>query len=280
MGLRRGGREQGGAVSPTRTGARAVVNGQRRHWRKPDLHLGDGWDDCAAAVVSDRLWRTGLVTVSGLTDAEAVADLASQVMDTSAYGGFGPYGLHAVCDTRRHAHRVDGAVLTRAPVDLHTCGAALPQPPRLVLLACAQEGLAGGETLLADSRAVFDDLAREHPEAAHALSLPGAAFFGRGEDAFAAPVLEAVTEERRMVRLRQDGLIRWPKDIQRHVPALRAGLARHRQETRLRPGEGLIMDNSRWLHGRTGFTGDRLFYRAEGNPRQPLPHDQRPGEAP
>ncbi|WP_367132806.1 MULTISPECIES: TauD/TfdA family dioxygenase [Streptomyces] len=237
-------------------------------------HLVDGANENAVEAIADRQWRAGLMTVTGLTSAAAVAEFAARVMDTSAYQGSGPYGLHGICDTRKDAHRADGAVLTRAPLDLHTCGAALREPPRLVLVACIHKASTGGATLLTDGRAVFDDLVRERPDAAHALSLPGAALFGRGPDAFAAPVLQVLADQRRIVRLRQDGLIRWPEHTQPHVPALRSRLTHYQRAIKLRPGEGFLLDNSRWLHGRTAFTGrNRLFYRAEGTPLIPMDSD-------
>jgi hypothetical protein len=38
---------------------------------------------------------------------------------------------------------------------------------------------------------------------------------------------------------------------------------------RLNAGQGYILDNHRWLHGRRAFTGQRVMYRVNGNP---LPH--------
>ncbi|UQI45904.1 TauD/TfdA family dioxygenase [Streptomyces sp. HU2014] len=263
-------------MSTVRAGAPAAVNGRRRSTRLFESLLVNVWGEDAAGVIADRLWRVGLVTVSGLTTAEAVADFAARVMDTSAYDEGGLFGLHGIRDTRQHTHRVDGAVLTRGPVDLHTCGAALPEPPRLVLVVCFRKASRGGETLLADGRAVFDDLLREQPDAAHALSLPGAASFGRGADAFAAPVFQILAGKRRVVRLRQDGLIRWPEHTQPYVPALRARLARHQRVIKLRPGEGYLLDNSRWLHGRGPFAGNRIFHRAEGSPLIPMDSDAWP----
>ncbi|MCD9145983.1 TauD/TfdA family dioxygenase [Streptomyces albireticuli] len=263
-------------MSTVRAGAPAALNSRRRSPRLFESLLVDVRGEGAVDVIADRLWRAGLVTVSGLTTPEAVADLAARLMDTSPYDEDGPFGLHGIRDTRRHTHRVDGVVLTRGPVDLHTCGAVLREPPRLVLVVCFKRARSGGETLLADGRAVFDDLLREQPDAAHALSLPGAAIFGRGADAFAAPVFQVLADQRRVVRLRQDGLIRWPEHAQPHVLALRARLARHQRVIKLRPGDGYLLDNSRWLHGRGPFIGNRLFHRAEGTPLIPMDSDAWP----
>ncbi|MGK5543539.1 TauD/TfdA family dioxygenase [Streptomyces sp. URMC 127] len=254
-------------MSSAHASAAPKINGQPRQRRSPRLfkaHLVTGWDGDGLKVIVEQLERTGLVTLTGLTTAQDVADFAAQVMDTSPYPGAGPYGLHGICDTREHAHRIDGAVLTRGPVDLHTCGATLRWSPRLVLLACAQKARTGGEVLLADGRALNVDLLRSRPDAAQALSLPRAAYFGSGTQAFFAPVFKIRAGRLSAVRLRQDGFLRWPEHTQPYVPVLRSLLARHQQAISLRSGEAVLLDNARWLHGRTGFTGNRLFYRAEG----------------
>ncbi|MFI0912455.1 TauD/TfdA family dioxygenase [Streptomyces abikoensis] len=257
-----------------------AVNGQRRNARLFKAHLVPGWDDDAGQVIADQLERTGLVTLTGLTSAQDIAGIAAQVMDTSPYQGEEPYGLHGICDTREHAHRIDGAVHTRGPVDLHTCGAALRWPPRLILLACVQKARKGGEVLLADSRALYVDLLRSRPDAAHALSLPRAAHFGLEAESFFAPVFKLLAGQLDAVRLRQDGFVRWPEHTQPYVPVLRSLLARHQQAITLRPGEAVLLDNARWLHGRTAFTGNRLFFRAEGAALIPTDGEVWPGVEP
>lgn len=221
----------------------------------------------ATDLIAQRIQQTGLVTVSGMTDVADIAGFAARVMDQGEYQGTGPRGLHEVRDSGQHVHRADATERTRSAMDLHTYGAALAKPPHLALVVCLRADVDGGESLLADGEAVFYDLAGERPEAAHALSLPDAAHFGTGEQAVRAQVFQARTGQRRSVRLRQDGLIHWSKRSQPHLPALRSALDRHRHVIDLSPGQGYLIDNHRWLHGRTRFSGDRLFFRAEGEAR-------------
>ncbi|MFI9311024.1 TauD/TfdA family dioxygenase [Streptomyces triculaminicus] len=252
-------------MNPAHVTAPSKINGrQRRSPRLFNTHLVTGWDSDAPQVIAEQLERTGLVTFTGLTTAEAIADLAAQVMDTSRHQTGGSFGLHWISDTRAHAHRADGAVRTREAVDLHTCGSIQREPPRLVLLACVQKGRTGGELLLADGRAVFADLRQRRPDAASALSLPRAAHFGHGADSLFSQVFKLVAGQVSGVRLRQDGFIRWPEDTQPFVPVLRSVLAEHRRAIALRRGYAVLLDNARWLHGRAAVTGNRLFYRAEG----------------
>ncbi|MFE4977674.1 TauD/TfdA family dioxygenase [Kitasatospora sp. NPDC056651] len=50
-----------------------------------------------------------------------------------------------------------------------------------------------------------------------------------------------------------------------------------RLRLRLAPGHGVVLDNHRLLHGRTGFSGERLTLRALGDPHPALgPRPERP----
>ncbi|MFQ6197058.1 TauD/TfdA family dioxygenase [Streptomyces sp. NPDC000405] len=257
----------------------AVADDERYGRRLFDARRVNAAHPELADTVHRQLEAAGLVTFTGLHSVHAVNDVVAEVMNTASFQGPGPYGLHEVRDTRRHAHRADAVDLTRASVELHTSGAALRKPPRLVLIACINPGHMGGQTRLADGHAVFGDLLRERPDTAHALSRKGASLLGRGDDVFPARVFTVRVDRAPVVRLRQDGLVRWPTDSQPHLPVLRNYLALSTMSVTLRAGEAYLLDNHRWLHGRTAFTGPRHFYRAEGKPRRRLRDDAWPGEA-
>lgn len=50
------------------------------------------------------------------------------------------------------------------------------------------------------------------------------------------------------------------------VPLLRAEIASHGQTFRLGAGEGVLLSNTRWLHGRDHYAGDRTVLRVLGDP--------------
>ncbi|WP_309112798.1 TauD/TfdA family dioxygenase [Saccharothrix sp.] len=54
-----------------------------------------------------------------------------------------------------------------------------------------------------------------------------------------------------------------------HLVTLRAAIDQHVTDLDLSAGQGYILDNHRWLHGRRAFTGHRVVHRVNANP---LPH--------
>ncbi|MFE2727183.1 TauD/TfdA family dioxygenase [Kitasatospora sp. NPDC059327] len=214
------------------------------------------------AVLRER----GLVRLGRLGGRDDVLYAARRLMSGLwRHRDAGPDGLTVIRDIGRHDGRAGFAGLGRGDLDLHTECAQQPQPPRLLLLACARAGDAGGESLLLDGRAILGALAGLHPAALEALSAPRAAFFG-GADGRFTPILEQLGGGRWHLRLRQDSLARFSPEAEAHLPALRRAIDRHTTRLRLAAGQGFVVDNHRFLHGRTAFRGERLLLRALGDP--------------
>jgi hypothetical protein len=139
-----------------------------------------------------------------------------------------------------------------------------------VLLVCERRAQDGGVCLLTDGRAVYEDLCASWPDAVAALSELRTAYFG-GADGHLAQVFTPVGGDRNAIRLRWDGLVQWSPMVHPYLPALRAVISRHCQVLTLNSGEGYVVDNHRWLHARTAFSGIRRCHRALGDPLFPLP---------
>jgi hypothetical protein len=241
---------------------------QNRHFSTG--HYVDLRADGAAADLASGLSERGLVTLDGLDSRAAVLELATRHVDLTPHRDSDPDGLTVIRNTGRHTGRPGFAGLGDSALAPHTERSGTPRPPRLMLLACARPAQGGGTSLLTDGRAVHADLVRFHPEAAESLSEEFAGFFG-GQDGVFAPVFQPAPDGRIRVRLRLDDLVRWHPLVARHLRVLTETIARHQQPLLLGAGEGYVLDNWRWLHARTAFTGPRHLFRALGHPRFPLP---------
>ncbi|MFD4554869.1 TauD/TfdA family dioxygenase [Streptomyces sp. NPDC058469] len=254
---------------------------RRVHQPYPDAFVRNRIDlrvPGAEERIAGRLRETGLVTVDGLASRTAVLAFATRIMNVVPHRDSGPDGLTTICDTRRDAHRAGFAGFSNGPLDPHTERSGTPNPPRLMLLVCGQVAVTGGECLLTDGQAVHSDLFSGHRQAGVALAQPRTAFFGAG-DGHPTQVFTVHHDLRVSVRLRFDGLARWNPIVQPYLPQLRAAAIRHQVRLPLAPGQGYLLDNERWLHARSAFTGDRLFWRALGQPLFAMPRGFIPAHA-
>ena len=223
----------------------------------------------ARPVPVDWLPTTGLVHLDGLTTRRSSFEFASRIMRIVPHPDSDADGLTVIHNTGRHADQAGCTGLTSAEVLPHTERSGIPTPPRLMMLVCRRPATRGGECLLADGRAVREDLAAHHPDALAALSAPRSVYFG-GAGGHLGAVFGTRPDGRPEVRLRWDSLVRFSPLVQPYLPVLRAVIARHQQVRRLRPGQGYLLDNTRWLHARNAFAGPRVCYRALGEPKDRL----------
>ena len=155
----------------------------------------------------------------------------------------------------------------------HTDGSAVDRPPRVLMLACVRPARAGGHSHLVDGRDLYDEIAATDPVMLTALSAPRTAYFG-GSSGHLGAVFEQTDQGRVSIRLRLDEMARFSPTVRPYADRLRTLVQDRTVAVDLRAGDGYIVLNDRWLHGRSWFTGQRLMLRVLGDP---MPHVALPG---
>ena len=210
----------------------------------------------------DRLHRFGFCIVEGTPPtAEATQALVERIgyVRHTIFGGFWEFQPDAARDDTAY---------TNIELPAHTDGTYSHDAPGAQILHCLGHDGDGGESTMVDGFAAADELRRAAPD--HHATLARIAVPGRyvGDGAH-------LVAERPILRYDGDRLVQVsynstdrapfllpPDDADRFyaaVAAFEALLADPARtwERRLRPGEAMIFDNWRVLHGRRAFTGNR-----------------------
>jgi alpha-ketoglutarate-dependent taurine dioxygenase len=216
------------------------------------------------AALTAMLREHGIATFDGITDRVQLASLASGIMDPRSHRDADPDNITSIRPDNTLEQLPAGAGFSRAAVPPHTEGSSLPVPPRLLMLACAQPAPIGGATLVVDGAALYQHFIEAAPESAATLSRPGVARFG--STGFAAAIFDHVEHDRVAVRYRDDALVDLARSDRPAWDRLRTAVGEHQHRFTLGQGQGIILDNTRWLHGREAFAGDRLLHRLVGDP--------------
>jgi gamma-butyrobetaine dioxygenase/trimethyllysine dioxygenase len=165
---------------------------------------------------------------------------------------------------------------TDAAIGLHTDQPFLDEPPRYQLLHCIRTADVGGDSTLADARAATEWL-RAHDLQAYTTLTTEPVTFHRKQRAFERVVVSPILEVRdgAFVRVRHSYFTmapqRFPFDRMEAFHRAYTSLVRlveaNQVVTRLGPGDALLYDNHRMLHGRTGFSGPRWVRGVYFDPR-------------
>lgn len=235
----------------------------RDSWTRYHVNCQD--EHTVAGLVS-ALAECGFVLFYGVINSGHLLRLAHSIATIVPHRDSDAAGLTAITDVGGHARSGFAGFSARA-LDPHTDRSGVADPPVLLMMSCGQPASSGGECVLVDGKAVYNDLAESSPEALKALSTPRSVLFG-GATGHLGSIFTRISD-RIAIRLRLDELAQISPAVARWLPFLRATIDRHANSFRLNAGQGYILDNCRWLHGRLAFSGRRMMYRVNGNP---LPH--------
>lgn len=239
-------------------------------------HVGDLSAPGAAHRLRARLATDGLALFAGVLGRERMLDLAAGLMEIVAHPDGNADGLTTLRDLGPLGDAPNAAGFSSRPLAPHTDRSGVEDPPELLMTACLRPAGRGGASVLVDGKAVHDDLSLSAPAAIAALLRPQSVRFGdagglwtsvladsseHGTEPAASP-----SPPRRRLRLRLDDLASFSVDVRAWLPELRAAVRRHSWAVHLQAGEGYLLDNHRWLHGRAGYRGSRVVLRLHGRP--------------
>ncbi|MFJ7213579.1 TauD/TfdA family dioxygenase [Amycolatopsis sp. NPDC098790] len=226
-----------------------------------DVGTVGGVGELAAVLACD-----GVALFDGVRTEQHLLQLTARLGHLVPHRDSTGSGLTVITDRGCARLQMGQAGFSRHPLAAHTDCSDLPRPPLLVAMTCARPAERGGDCVLVDGRAVHHELTTTMPEALADLSARRGAFFGG-----AAGIVGNVFEPERRgvigIRLRRDELARFSPHVQRWLPALAQVIDRHTITIPTTTGSGYVVNNRRWLHGRTAFTGPRTMYRALIEPR-------------
>lgn len=143
----------------------------------------------------------------------------------------------------------------------HTDSSGTHSPPRGMALACEESAGSGGESFLVDGYRVYESLNSRYPEAARALSEPDSIIFRSGDEMYSGSVFSRDNSGRLRVRFRSDEHGYFSGEVSQWLGIVHKIIASHCISMMLSPGEGYIVDNHRFLHGRNSFNGSRKMCR-------------------
>jgi hypothetical protein len=228
----------------------------------PHVYLRDA--DCTSRVTT-ALATQGIAIFHGARRREDLIRMARLLITIRTHRDSDIDGITTIRQRRTSARLGSLAGFTDGELCPHTEGSAVGQPPQVLMLCCVRAADSGGSIRLVDGRELYKEIAECNPSMLTALSTSRSAYFGGGAGHLGA-VFEQAASDRIVVRLRFDEAIRFSPAAAPFAAGLRQLVERRTLSFNMMPGNGYVLLNDRWLHGRTQFTGDRVMMRIIGDP--------------
>ncbi|MFF1419769.1 TauD/TfdA family dioxygenase [Streptomyces sp. NPDC058280] len=218
--------------------------------------------------VLTRLTQYGIAVFRGIENAASLINLAQTLGVVLPHPDSDMHGVTVIAERKDSAGGAVGAGFTRAGLVPHTDRADMPVPPPVLVNLCTAQADAGGESTFVDGAAVHRLLAAQAPEALRALSQPSAVAYGKTH-VYMGPVFEPMDNDRRLrLRIWPWEAGRFSREAEAALDELQRAIAAQTLSVRLEAGQGYVIDNHRWLHGRLAYVGERVMLRIGVEPHR------------
>jgi alpha-ketoglutarate-dependent taurine dioxygenase len=151
--------------------------------------------------------------------------------------------------------------LTSSSLFPHTDRSTLDTPPNILLLYCKSQSGEGGESTLVDMKSVISEIANDSDFENHPIFEKNSVIFDDGRSCHKGSIIERIEDGSFYLRYRNDEFGYFNSKILHHLKRIEEVISNHRVLFKLKNNQGYIINNGRFLHGRTEFKGEREMWR-------------------
>lgn len=146
--------------------------------------------------------------------------------------------------------------LTNAGLRMHTDSSGVSVPPKGIGLYCEQPASSGGDSTFCNVEKLVGFLQMHDEELVDLLQDEGAAIFKGAGGVFSGPILTRGEGGVWNIRLRLDQGAFFNYGLISKLDVLQEAIAQNSFSVSMKEGDFYLLDNLRWLHGRTTFAGE------------------------
>lgn len=219
----------------------------------------------------DALEKDGLVTFNNITSRQDLIALSQTLGTIVEHRDSDPDGVTRIIKRHEWSSKEGYLGFSSNYLPFHTDGSAVPKPPAFIIMLCHESAEVGGVSLLADGKQIYRVLAEEFPHLLKVLMTPNSVVFGGTEISFVSSIFSTLEDGNICIRFRYDNLGYCSEAVSAVLPRFLEIINRYSISFLLKKGQGYIIQNGRWLHGRTAFQGAREMSRVLVNRCNEIP---------
>jgi hypothetical protein len=218
-------------------------------------------DAIALDEIHARLSSDGVAFVGGLQQEATFMAVGKSLGTIFHHRDSDPSGI-----TRLKARILDGGIsdlrgFSSQELLPHTDRSTAEAPPDYVFMAAVLQPAKGGDSVLVDGARLHAWIAAHDPILLSHLKEPNSVIFADGNCVRVGSIFTETPDGYVQLRFRADQLGYFGAPLAARLDVLCSGIEECAVRAKLQPGQGVIVDNYRWLHGRTAFVGERELWR-------------------
>ena len=221
-------------------------------------HVNDNVD-----VLLDEFSAKGLVLLEGIDKPEVLLRTLSPLGTVYYHRDSLANGLTHVSESGDGLRSAgyDGKLgFTQDGLIPHTDRSGAQVPPNILAFWIESQAAISGASLFVDGFVLFEEISYRFPAELAVLCRQNSAVF-KSENGYFESSIFSVAGESLSIRFRFDQMIFLSPDAAKAVEVMLRVIRELSLVKRLSAGQGYLIDNMRWLHGRTHFVGARSAYR-------------------
>ena len=216
--------------------------------------------------LKEQLMADGIVTLDKIQDVGEFISIANSLGDIVPHRDSEENGLTKIID--KHSAEKGYLGFSNQRLRLHTDGSGMKNPTPVIMIYCEKPSISGGDSILVDGKKVYEELKATLPDFLKEIETDGSCIFMDGNKPRLSSIFSSVSKGYRRMRFRYDNLGFYSATTIPFMHASMEYLEALSFSIKLKKGQGYIIQNGRYLHGRSAFVGDRVFYRALIDPSE------------
>jgi hypothetical protein len=173
-------------------------------------------------------------------------------------------GVTEITEEKIGGNPMNSLAFTRMSLIPHTDRSTLTHPPKYLFNWMQEPSIRGGEILLVNGQTLYKRMLKNYPKELHILEDKIALFFD-GINKLSAPVFKRILDEKISIRFRDDNCVLFSDEAKAAIDVFKMLMLEEVDIQVFECGDGYLLNNHQWLHGRNAYTGHRLVCRIHLN---------------
>ncbi len=211
------------------------------------------------ASINSDINSFGISLIKDLNNKAAMLELSSKFGVIFDHPDSGEDGVTVIIPKKDCGPNTLG--LSQSNLIPHTDRSIMTIPPHLLLNVMVHPAKKGGESIFIDGYELFRRLKIVDYELWQATQQYRSIIFSDGKQEVPGQIFNQLTAHSLIIRFRFDSNIYFNAVIASKLNTLLNVIHTLQQSLTLEPGTAYLINNHRWLHGRTAFEGEREVWR-------------------